>query len=489
MRQLITISILVLTLNCFGQYKFDKTKISWQTEQIVARIEKVNALMSSAVGAAGVRPAQYDNFTALQRKASQAELEELTNHPNGVVRSYAFWALSYDTSANLFPIVINHIRDTTAIRTQFGCIVSRDKVGDFFINVVTPDYVDLNSKKLTPIQYAYLDSLLIYTPNALDAKENAISRATPSESFYIRIRELVLKEKNQSALIMLAKFRREQDIPLILNNRLKEDRYDQLFFTYRAISEFPHAAFLPLLKKSLYEAVTKGAWSTEWREMYKAIASFKDDTALQLLKAPFTQTKYPNIKQYHIGFVFEAVQDFYTPIYDELLWEMWEHEKKINPQVFNLLYTKCPEKGFELIKQTLQNADDFYYLNTGSYSESEEAPVNLLDIMLDTVLARDKPFAIALINKNIREINVHQFPTFADKALQLKDTSFVTSLFDRLEKEDNAYIYLKATEVLIAFHDKDINRRIIEVPKRNANLRKDWGGQEFIKLLKENSIK
>lgn len=488
MKQFATILVLTMTFNCFGQYPFDKAKISWQTKQIVAKIEKINVLMSSAVGAAGMRPEQYNYFSALQQYASKAELEELTNHSNGVIRSYAFWALSHDTSANLFPIVINHIHDTAAIRTQFGCIASREKVGDFFINVVTPGHVDLNSNKFTPIQYAYLDSLLIYTPNNLAAKEDAIGRAASSERLYTRVRDLVLKEKNQSALVLLAKFRREPDIPLILNNALKKDRCDQLFFTYRAISEFPHTAFLPLLKKSLYEAVTEGSWSAEWREMYKAIASFKDDTALHLLKVPFTQTKYPNIKKYHINFVFEALQEFYTPIYDELLWAMWEHEKKINPYVFNLLYPKNQEKGFELTNRTLQNANDLYYLNVGSYSESEEKPVGLISIMLDTVLARDKPFAIALINKNIRQINIDQFPSFADKALQLKDTSFVTSLFARLEKEDNAYIYLKATEVLIAFHDKEIHRRIIAVSRRNEHLRKGWGGTEFVMLLKENNI-
>jgi len=479
-----------LTLNCFGQsFQFDKTKISVETKKIVAKIEKENMLMGSAVGYGGVRPKQFDNFTELKRAAAKNELHELTNHPNGVVRCYSFWALTYDTSINLLPILIKHISDDENVSTMFGCIVSGEKVGDFFINLATPQYVDLDSKKLTPSEYDYLDSILIYTPNKLYAKENAISRAKLSETSYERIRELVWKENNQSALVILAKFKRKQDIQLILNNKSNGEPYDQLFFTYKAISEFPDNAFLPLLKKSLYEAIDKGAWSTEWRELYKAIASFKNDTALQLLKVPFTQTKHENIKQYHIDFIFGAVQDFYTPIYNELLWKMWENEKKINTKVFNLLYPTNPDKAFQLTKKTIQNADDFYYLNTGSYGEGEETSVNLLDLMLDTILVRDRPFAIELINKNIREINVHQFPTFADKVLKIKDTSFVTSLFDRLEKEDNAYIYLKATEVLIAFKDKDINRRILEISKRNPNLRKDWGGRDFSKLLKENGIK
>ncbi|MBO9153967.1 hypothetical protein ACFOTA_17245 [Chitinophaga sp. GCM10012297] len=90
--------------------------------------------------------------------------------------------------------------------------------------------------------------------------------------------------------------------------------------------------------------------------------------------------------------------------------------------------------------------------------------------------------------QNIRESNVDVFPTFANKAMEIKDASFATAMFARLEKADNPNIYLAAAKALIAFSDKDINRQIVEVSKRNPNLRKDWGGQEFVQMLKENRI-
>lgn len=133
--------------------------------------------MGSTVGNDGIRPKQFDNFTELQKVATNGELQELTNHPNGVVRCYSFWALTYDTSVNLLPIIIKHIPDDENVNTMFGCIVSVEKVGDFFISLVTPQFVDLDSKKLTPNEFIYLDSVLIYNPNKLYAKENAISRA------------------------------------------------------------------------------------------------------------------------------------------------------------------------------------------------------------------------------------------------------------------------------------------------------------------------
>jgi hypothetical protein len=490
MRQLTTLIIITFTLNCFGQYQFDKTKISKQTVKVITKIEKVNELMGSAIYESGVRPRQYDNFTELQKKATQSELIALTNHPNGVVRCYAFWALSFNHSVDLLPIIIKHINDTTSIDKQFGCLGNTEQVGDFFINIVTPQYVDLNSKKLTKTEYEYLDSILVYTPNSLIAKENAISRIKPTEALYVRTRELVIKERNQSALVELAKYKREQDIPLILNNKVGNKPDDGFFFTYKAIMEFPHFIFFPFLKKNLQETLDDDHFDfTEWRELYKAIAIYKNDEANKLLQIPFTEVKHKDIQKYHIEFVFEATQLFYTPIYDSLLWKMWENDKLTSPKVFSLLYQRNPEKAFSLAKKTIQNAADLHSLSTGAfYGKDGEKPVLLLDLMLDTVLIKDKIFAIELINKNIKEIDVHQFPIFADKAEKIKDISFVASLFDRLEKESNPHIYLKATKVLISFNDKDINRRIVDVSKRNLNLRKDWGGKEFSKLLKENGI-
>ena len=488
MRQFITTIILTISLNCFGQLQFDKMKISRQTLQTVSKIEKVNEVMDKAVGNAGIRPEQYDNFTELQKRATKDELVELTNYPNSVVRCYAIWALYYDSSANLFPIIIRHLNDTTSIKTQFGCIGSREKVGDFFINVVTPQYIDLDLKKLSDSELIALDSILVYTPNTLYAREKAIGRVKPNENLYLKVRELVIKENNQSALVTLAKFQQEQDIPLILKNNTGNKSDDDFFYTYKAISEFPNPAFLPLLKRNLNATLDDTHYDNEWSELYRAIASYKNDTALNLLKIPFTHIKHQEIREYHMEYVFGAVQSFYSSLYDELLWTMWANEKLINPEVFNMLYQKNPKKAFQLTKKTIENASDFYYLNANAYNDDVQNQVNLTDVMLDTIINKDKALAIKLINKNIREINVHQFPTFADKVLKLKDTSFVTSIFARIEKEDNAYIYLKAAEVLIAFHDKNINKRIIEVARRNANLRKGWGGQDFAKLLKDNGI-
>ncbi|KOY84318.1 hypothetical protein AD998_21455 [bacterium 336/3] len=475
MKYILIIITLICTSSCFGQYHFDKTKISKKIEEIIKRIKDVNQVMGNAVYYEGIKPPQYDNFIELRNKATQKELLELTNHPNGVVRCYAFWALSYIQSVDLLPVIIKHIDDDEFVSTQFGCIRDEEKVGDFFINCINSDV-----RKLSVSESKYLDSILIYTPNQLYAKEDAIDRAELTESFYKRVRELVIKEKNQSALVAIAKYKREQDVSLILNN--KND-----YYTYQAMALFPHPDFLPFLQNKLIETLGDDHFDSAWRGMYATIASYKNDKALELLQIPFTQVKHKHIQKYHMEFIFGALEKFYSPIYEPLLWRMWEDENLVDLQNFKILYYKNAEKAFELAKKTIENADDFYYTKVRLDKTDEKSP-DLLEIMLDSILARNRFVAIELINKNIRGINVHHFPIFANKALQLKEKVFITSLLDRLEKETNPYIYLKATETLIAFQDKSINKQILEIYKRNKSLQTGWGGENFAELLKKHKI-
>ena len=207
-------------VSCSGK---NSTEISEETNLIVKKIEKINVLIGSAVGYSGKKTEQYDNFEALKKTASKEELLQLTKHSNPVVRCYSFWALGNHKNFDLFSLVKDHIKDDALVKTQFGCLLSTEKAGDFFINLVTPNYVDDEVKKLNEKELKTLDSLLVYQENNLDSRFRAIERAEPTELLYPKVRELVTKFNNQSALVTLSKYKNPNDIEIILNNRNKDD--------------------------------------------------------------------------------------------------------------------------------------------------------------------------------------------------------------------------------------------------------------------------
>lgn len=487
MKILQTILILFITISVCAQNSYDESKISNNTKKVVKKIEKINELMSSAVYASGTKPKQWGNFEELQKVSNKNELIELTNHPNGVVRSYSFWALSYNKEVDLFSIVKNHLNDDGLINTQFGCIGGQDMVGDFFIQIMTPKYIDLDSEKMDSKEMKELDSLLIYQLNKLSSRYNAINRAELTESLYPRIRELVIKEKNQSALVTLAKYNKKQDIEIIKNFRDETDKEEGgFYYTYVAMQQFPRQEYIYLLEDNLNKTLDNTHFSTEWRELYKAIASLKNEKALELLEIPFTKVQHQNIKKYHIDFVFDAILEFQIPLYDNLLWKIWVEENQRTLRSYKYLLSLNSSKAYELTKRELikdyQIQDPVFIPSLKNVEESE----NFYEYLLNVVIANDKDLSNKILKEQIENANVHNLPLFTSKVNKQK--MFLEPLFNRLETASNPHIYLNLIKTLIEFNDEDINKRIIEMRKKNNNLNENWGGKALDKLLSENGI-
>ncbi|WP_131725846.1 hypothetical protein [Flavobacterium sp. Root420] len=482
-----SLTTVIFMWSCSGK---NTTEISNETNLIVKKIEKENVVMGSAVGSAGITPEQYENFEELKKNASKEELLLLTNHPNGVVKCYSFWALALDKNADLFSIVKKHINDDTPVETQFGCIKSTEKVGDFFIDLVNPKYENSEIKKLSQAEFNQLDSLLIYKKNNLYAGYDAIENAVPTEYLYPKVRNLVIKNHNQSALVTLSKYKNPNDIELILKNKAKDENPESGYYsTYQAIQNFPDLRFIPFLEKNLYQTLDNDHFSGEWLELYTAIASYKNQKAVELLKVPFTKVQHQNIKEYHIKFVYEAILANRCTLYNDLLWNIWKNEHIITLEGFEYLLNVNAGKVLELSKKELLPA---YQIKTEKIVPKITKSIfseNLEETMLNFILLNDKEVAYNIIKYKITSAPVNDFEMYCEKTASLKNPYFNDALFKRLKSADNPYIYLPIVETLISFKDKSINNKILEMRKKNKNMNEEWGSDSLDEILKKNNIK
>lgn len=261
----------------------------------------------------GYLPKDYP-LTLLREKLSIDELFELTNHNNPIVRCYGLKALTQRNQNVAFQIITNHLQDTIEISTHHGCLGSDEFVGDYFIGVfrgheaISHDSLHLNT----------LDSLLIFTPNKLEARHDAIRRAAKKGKYYNRIKEIAVHDKLAGSVVALANFRRAADVNIIMETKVTGERfrYYPLATTFFAISQFPHPEFLPFLEGHLQQIMSKSP-HVESSFFYRAISNYNSKEAGVLLARAFQITD-KELRLKHLEELSRILKRNSNPVYNDL---------------------------------------------------------------------------------------------------------------------------------------------------------------------------
>ncbi|MEO6850354.1 MAG: hypothetical protein ABI203_06335, partial [Mucilaginibacter sp.] len=222
---------------------------------IVDSIAQYNQLNSSGVGYAGIRTVQWDRYEKLSKTATLPELRELTNHKNSVVRCYAFDALTDRKDTAAFNILLGHLQDTAMVSTFIGCMISKERTGDYFLNIVKPYDSTDTGYKLSFRQKAIVDSILLFDKHImLYAKYNLLYDLKPQAQYYNRVKEIATNGKMPVSVWTLAKYKRLEDIGIITKAFYGIESED---YAIRSVTLLPDSSFYPILIK---------IFEREWKE-------------------------------------------------------------------------------------------------------------------------------------------------------------------------------------------------------------------------------
>lgn len=132
------------------------------------------------------------DFHKLRKIVSKDELMILTDHPNAIIRCYAFLAISYLSNIDFLSIIEKHITDEEIVITTSDFIdgychitynPSKNSVGDIMIAISTPDdeIICSECKYMNSLDRYILYQKLIDTDNNLNSKYLAWLELHPSE--------------------------------------------------------------------------------------------------------------------------------------------------------------------------------------------------------------------------------------------------------------------------------------------------------------------
>jgi hypothetical protein len=286
-RKSVLISIVILLM--LSTSIFSAEQIRPEIKAIVNKLEEKNMLYGPAVGYGGVKDEQWTNFEELLKNAGTDELIILTKHKNPVIRCYAFWGLVEKRDKGCYQILLNHLTDSESVTTFFGCVISGQMVGDVFLQLMNPAFYDEDVNKLTTLQHDILTqaerdniaSELLLKPHVeLAAKSVLLETIKPDEKYYDRIKEIVVKEKIPQAFIALAKFKKVDDLPLLI---IPFETEETEIYAIKAVIAFPDKRFYPYLTKIFYREWQKELYDYQrWRVLYQALARFPNSTTMQM---------------------------------------------------------------------------------------------------------------------------------------------------------------------------------------------------------------
>ena len=316
MRKIATILLFIGLFHL--SYAQSDVELRPEIRKLVKKMEKDNMYKSSAVGYAGVRTDQWKRFEKIRVEATEEELIILTDHQNPAVRSYAFQALAEHKSESTFEILLNHVTDTAQVRTFQGCIVSSQTVGDFFMDVVTPQYISLDAYKLNRRERKTVDSLLLYNDKAkIRSRSTLLQKLEKDESNYERIRKIYLKERDPNALVALSKFNLEKDKQFIIDWLTKAKTRDQ-YHGLKAARHFLSDDIYPYLMKIHEKEINKpGGFNYPLiRMLYFVLAQYKTAETRKLFEMSLETKGSTYI--YHSQYLWLALEKYPDPVFDGL---------------------------------------------------------------------------------------------------------------------------------------------------------------------------
>lgn len=237
-------------------------------------------------------PKQWQYFTTLKKNANSTELLALTNHPNSTVRCYAYTLLKNKKYEGIFEIVKSHLKDTSKVTIDHGCLLEKVQVSDYMLFRAA----SFSFASLSKPQQETIDSIVLFD-DAIhnDYKKNLLATRTPKPTHYSKIRALSLKGY-PSALIGLAKFRKATDVYLIKNS-LQSSNFEQRISGLSATINFPSPELYPLIIDLYNEQSTpdKQFNPIMLRCLYASLAQYTNEQTRQLFTnriGQFTSTNH-----------------------------------------------------------------------------------------------------------------------------------------------------------------------------------------------------
>ena len=463
MKQII---IFILT---FLSFQIRAQEIKPEILEIAQKIEKNNILESEHVGIAGETTDQYRNFIKLRDEATIDELIELLKFKNSVVKGYVSWALADKKYIALYEILTEFLITGEKVTTQDGCVIyENDLASEFYSRVFYQHFhnkLTSSDSLFFKMQVQQLDSVILYSNKKNNLLSQSLNNNNANPKTYDRIKELAKLKNNSSALVELAKYRKQSDIPFFIKQGKN---------SFLAISVFPNNAFWSFLLG--YKSQEKSL------EYFLAISSFKNKSAIEVLS-----DIYKSCNSMQLIALDEALIKNYCVLYQDFILKIWENHKIIDLTITQRLIADCPEKASLGFAKGLQNNNEYKFI---ALSDNYGTKDSILPLLLNNVEKYNPILLIDICRKNIEYSKFMELATILNYVAKHQFSETIPEILGRLNKKNISFEIFHLTETLLSFENDEANKELVKIltTKKEDWDSDNWSGH-FRELFKEKNVK
>jgi hypothetical protein len=421
--------------------------------QAAARIRDEGTVTSEYIGLVGRPSPVHAAFKQLEAKADDAALRRFAADRSPALRVYAFYAAADRHPERVpFDLLRSRIADVEEVELLEADVLDRAVVRDLLLARVEP--------RLSTAQRTELLERLLAT-KVTPGVEHALRFWTVDERLYPALRERAAGGL-APALPAIARFRREEDVPLIARG-LETARFDAL----GAVAEFPSPQFLPALaeiqrglllhppKFSMFGTrdivLLRGQPPSPRRDhdsvcrLYQAILAYPDAAARPLLERALGAPQAP-ARQLHGTCIAAALDPAALGSRADLAFRAWERADAFSPELLDAFSRIDPRRTQRDMAQTFDNVN--------AYDD-----YTLLPLLIRFVREHD-PAPASVLNHAIGAADASHFDKVAVALRELRDPSSLPLLLDRLMKraqdgsvvvEWNPAVYRPALDAILKY--------------------------------------
>ena len=414
------------------------------------------------------------NASQLFSKATKEDLINLTQYVSPKVRAYSIYYLTQKYSELHFVNLIKeHLNDTETVQLMHwadpddGCIppyYAADGVGELFVAFIgSSDIGELPIKETVEfkpylkdtINLQVIDSILICVPNKLKQTVNLFCNAPAKKNYY---------ESVKDAVIYLSKYKKNNDLDLILNNLPDNNSQEEAQKFFSIFQNFHH----PKLFKYLSDNMAK-----YYQDPFflNAISGYKNKEALLLLQRAWLQTDADGLDKQKNNFVKQeiitSIKNNFTKIYAPFLFVKFEADPDGYSRMPSDLWKVDADRTYRYLLKCIYAQNENSYLRAYTFGQvlqilQQDAPAYIDDLLTNHL----QPGA-----------DRHCFVNSMKYIYASKDKKYVIPLMDLLKKEKNKINSHVMIKILTSYNNLTVNQQLeklfTECPALKSSLASD----------------